>query len=101
MYNICTIYGLQILKANHCTVSCISLHPYLDFFPENLRAVSDEHGAIFHQDIAEIAKRYQSKWSVNALADYCWSFMTDVCKRKSFLSVITAYNHFSTGAKNQ
>ena len=68
------------------------LHFHLDFFPENLGAVSDEHGERFHQDIAEIKKMYQGKWYVNALVDYCWSLITDelnphhrrACKRKSF-----------------
>ena len=65
---------------------------HLDFFPENLGAVSNEHGEKFHQSIAEIEKRYLGKWSVNALVDYCWSLMTDeqnahrrrACKKKSF-----------------
>ena len=78
------------------------LHSQLDFFPENLGAVSEEYGERFNQDIAEIKKRYQGKWSVNALADYCWSLMTDepnahyrrACKKKSFKSVLAAYNHF-------
>ena len=54
--------------------------------------MNDDHGNRFHQDIAEIEKRYQGKWSVNALENYYWSFMTDepnalhhrACKRKSF-----------------
>ena len=45
------------------------------------------------------------KWSVNALADCCWGLMTDKpnahdrrkYERKSFSSVVAAYNHFSTG----
>ena len=53
------------------------LYSHLDFFLENLRAVSDEHFERFHEDIAEIEKRYQDRWSVNALADYCWSLMTN------------------------
>ena len=53
------------------------LHSHLDLFPENMGAVSDKHGESFHQDIAEIEKRYQEKWSVNALADYYWSLMID------------------------
>ena len=65
---------------------------HLDFLPDNLGTFSGEHGGRFDQDIAEIEKRYQVKWSVNALADYCWSLMTDepnayhclACKRKSF-----------------
>ncbi|UYV76875.1 LAMA2 [Cordylochernes scorpioides] len=35
------------------------LHSHLDFFPENLGAVSDEHGERFHQDISSMEKRYQ------------------------------------------
>lgn len=33
------------------------LNSYLDFFPENPGAVSDEHG--FHQDIAAMENQYQ------------------------------------------
>ena len=69
------------------------LHSHLDFFPENLGAVRDEHGERFHQDIVEIEKRYQGGWRVNILVDYCWSLMTDephahhrrACKRKSLI----------------
>ena len=43
----------------------------------NLVAVTDEYGVRFHQDIAEIENRYQSKWSVNASADHCWNLMID------------------------
>ncbi|UYV66834.1 hypothetical protein LAZ67_4003034 [Cordylochernes scorpioides] len=35
------------------------LHKHLDFFPDNLGAVSDEHGERFHQDISSMEKRYQ------------------------------------------
>jgi len=52
------------------------LHSHLDFFPANCGAVSDEHGERFHQDIAQIKKRYQ--WSPVMLADYCWSVTRDV-----------------------
>jgi hypothetical protein len=54
------------------------LHSHLDFSPQNLGAVSDEHGERFHQDIAVMEKRYQGKWSVNMLSDYCWSIIRDV-----------------------
>ena len=68
------------------------MHSHLDFFSENMGAVSNEHGERFHQDIATIEKRFKSKWSKNASADYCWNLITDeanahhhrVCKRKSF-----------------
>jgi hypothetical protein len=63
------------------------LHSHLDFFPQNLGAVSDEHGQRFHQDVAVMEKRYQGKWSVNILSDYGWSIIRDVpvtnYKRKS------------------
>ncbi|UYV63735.1 hypothetical protein LAZ67_2005461 [Cordylochernes scorpioides] len=35
------------------------LHSHLDFFPDNLGAVSDEHGERFHQTISNMEKRYQ------------------------------------------
>jgi hypothetical protein len=46
---------------------------HIDFFPENLGAVSDEHGERFHQDISNMEKRYQCKWSLSMLVDYCWT----------------------------
>ena len=39
------------------------LHSHLDFFPENLGDVSDEHGERFHQDISAIEQRYQGQWT--------------------------------------
>ncbi|UYV72024.1 hypothetical protein LAZ67_9001576 [Cordylochernes scorpioides] len=35
------------------------LHSHLDFYPDNLGAVSDEHGERFHQAISSMEKRYQ------------------------------------------
>ena len=49
------------------------LHSHLDFFPENCGVVSDEHGERFHQQISNMEKRYQGKWSPTMLADYCWA----------------------------
>ena len=37
------------------------LESHLDFFPENLSEVSDEHGERFQQDIMATEKRYQGK----------------------------------------
>jgi hypothetical protein len=54
------------------------LDSHLDFFPENLGVVSDEHGERFHQDISNMEKRYQGKWSPSMLADYCWILKRDV-----------------------
>ncbi|UYV74905.1 hypothetical protein LAZ67_12001752 [Cordylochernes scorpioides] len=58
------------------------LHSHLDFFPDNLGAVSDEHGERFHQDISSMEKRYQGKWSPGMLADYCWTLMRNVPQAK-------------------
>lgn len=54
------------------------LDSHLDFFPENLGAVSDEHGERFHQDISVMESRYQGRWSAAMLADYCWTLQRDV-----------------------
>lgn len=58
------------------------LDAHLDFFPENLGAVSDEHGERFHQDVAAMEKRYQGKWSPSMLADYCWTLIRDAPETK-------------------
>ncbi|UYV80722.1 hypothetical protein LAZ67_19001537 [Cordylochernes scorpioides] len=46
------------------------LHSHLDFFPDNLGAVSDEHGERFHQDISSMEKRYQDLSSETGLSVY-------------------------------
>ncbi|GBM91236.1 hypothetical protein AVEN_258597-1 [Araneus ventricosus] len=48
------------------------LDSHLDYFPENLGEVSDEQGERFHQDIKEMERRYQGKWNISMIADYCW-----------------------------
>lgn len=75
----------ELLTAYHILECNMSLklhflHSHLDFFPENLGAVSDEHGERFHQDIASIEKRYTGKWSPNMLADYCWTLIRDTSR---------------------
>jgi hypothetical protein len=49
------------------------LDSHLDFSPQNLENVSDEHGELFHQDISTMETRYQGKWNPSMLAHYCWS----------------------------
>ena len=49
------------------------LESHLDFFPENLSKVSDEHGERFHQNIMTMEKQYQGKCTSSMLADYCWT----------------------------
>ena len=48
------------------------LHSHLEFFPDNLGAVSDEHGERFHQDIAVVETRYKGKSNADMMGDYCW-----------------------------
>ncbi|GFX31140.1 uncharacterized protein TNCV_2026431 [Trichonephila clavipes] len=65
---------LQNYKILGCNISVKVhfLHSHLDYFPENLGAVSEEQGERFHQDIKEMERRYQGRWNVNTMADYCW-----------------------------
>jgi len=53
------------------------LHSYLDVFPENCGAVSDEHGERFDQHIYSMEKRYQGKWNCAMLTDCCWTLARD------------------------
>jgi len=83
---------LTLYKAMGCNMS-LKIHfleSHLDFFPENLGKVSDEHGERFHQDILAMEKRYQGKWTSSMLADYCWTLKRDVpeanYRRKSYAS---------------
>ncbi|QQP58204.1 Uncharacterized protein FKW44_003445, partial [Caligus rogercresseyi] len=41
-------------------------------FSRNLGAYSEEQGGRFHQDVRDIERRYQGRWDVTMLADYCW-----------------------------
>ncbi|UYV80915.1 hypothetical protein LAZ67_19002172 [Cordylochernes scorpioides] len=68
------------------------LHSHLDFFPDNLGAVSDEHGERFHQAISSMEKRYQGKWSPAMLADDCWALKRDLPQAKYRIkSTVTAF----------
>ncbi|KAI6655630.1 Receptor-type tyrosine-protein phosphatase epsilon-like [Oopsacas minuta] len=64
------------------------LHSHIDFFPENLGAVSDEQGERFHQDIQEMETGYQGFWNEDMMSDYCWRLFRDnptkLYKRKSY-----------------
>jgi hypothetical protein len=62
-----------------CNMSLELNFPYshLDFFPEKVEAISDEHGETFHQDISQLEKRNSGKLSPNIVADYCWSLIRE------------------------
>ena len=50
---------VQSYKAMGCDMS-LRVHfldSHLDFFPENLRALSDQHGQRFHQEISTMEKQ--------------------------------------------
>ncbi|GBN37979.1 hypothetical protein AVEN_255553-1 [Araneus ventricosus] len=53
------------------------LDSHLDYFPENLGAVSDEQGERFHQNIKEMERLYQGKWNVSMISDYSWMLQRD------------------------
>jgi len=83
---------LTSYKAMGCNMS-LKIHfleSHLNFFPENLGEVSDEHDERLYQDILAMEKRYQCKWTSSMLADYCWTLKRDVPDakywRKSYVS---------------
>ena len=47
------------------------LHNHLEYFPKNLGALRKEQGKRFHQDIKIMEKRYQGRWDVHMIANYC------------------------------
>ncbi|UYV67101.1 hypothetical protein LAZ67_4003896 [Cordylochernes scorpioides] len=79
---------LPSYKALGCNMSLKIhfLHSHLDFFPDNLGAVSDEHGERFHQAISSMEKRYQGKWSPAMLADDCWALKRDLPQANSIFN---------------
>lgn len=54
------------------------LYSHMDRFPENLGSLSDEQGERFHQDLREMESRYQGRWDMVMMADYCWNLKRDV-----------------------
>jgi hypothetical protein len=54
------------------------LDSHLDFLPQNLGNVSDEHSERFHQDISTMETHYQVKWNPSMLVDYYLTLKRDV-----------------------
>ena len=54
------------------------LNSHLDYFPKNCGDYSEEQGEGFHQDIRVMEERYQGRWDINMLADYCWCLKRDI-----------------------
>ncbi|GBM56245.1 hypothetical protein AVEN_101528-1 [Araneus ventricosus] len=58
------------------------LHSHLEFYPESLASVSDEHGERFHQDISNMGARDRGKWNPKMLVDYIWKLKMDIPQAK-------------------
>ena len=56
------------------------LYAHLDYFPQNLGDMSEEHGERFHQVIKSMETRYQGRWDVSMMVDCCW------CLKRGFVS---------------
>jgi hypothetical protein len=79
LYKEIVINMLDKFKLLGCNMS-LKFHflaSHLDHFPPNLGAVSEEQGERFHQDLKDVERRYQGRWDVNVMADYCWSIARD------------------------
>lgn len=50
---------------------------HLNYFPDNCGDYSEEQGERFHQDIKMMEERYQGRWDINMMADYCWCLKRD------------------------
>ncbi|GBN89902.1 hypothetical protein AVEN_237078-1 [Araneus ventricosus] len=61
------------------------LHSHLEFYPESLGPVSDEHGERFHQDISNMGARDRGKWNPKMLVDYIWKLKMDIPQAKHSL----------------
>ena len=61
----------------HMSLKLHFLHSHLDFFNPNIGDVSEEHGERFHQDISDMERRYQGRWSCNMMEDYLWSIIRE------------------------
>ena len=66
----------QMLECN-MSVKVHFLHSHVDYFADNLGAVSKEKGERLHQDIKTMEKRYRGYWSESMMADYCWCLIRE------------------------
>ena len=75
------IESFQVLGCN-MSIKMHFLNSHLEQFPANLGDVSDEQGERFHQDIKTMEERYQGRWDIHMVADYCWSIQRDCTGRR-------------------
>lgn len=84
---------LYSIKKFGCNMS-VKVHflvSHLKYFPENLSSLSEERGKRFHQDIKEMEKRYQGKWTKYMKANFCL-----MLKRDGFTSYMSLNGRNST-----
>jgi hypothetical protein len=72
-----TLHKFKELGCN-MSVKVNFLDSHLDYFPANLGAISEEQRERFHQDIKEMERRYQGRWNMSMIADYCWMLQQEV-----------------------
>lgn len=67
---------------NFRNLRCMSIkiqywHSHLDSFPEYLSDLIKEQGERFRQSITVMEDRYQGRWNMHMMADYCWNLQRD------------------------
>jgi hypothetical protein len=90
---------VQELISSYSAVECNMslklhlLHSHLDFFPENMEAVSNERGEKFIQDTSQTEKRYSGKCNPNMLVDYSWNLAreTSISEYRDPVHYFTVY----------
>ena len=72
---------LACFEALRCRMSLTVhlLHAHLDYFPQNLGHMSEEHGECFYQDIKSMEINTKVDGIVSLIVDYCWCLKHD-CK---------------------
>ena len=81
------LQNFQALGAR-MSIKLYYLFSHLDYFTGNLGDVSEEQRERFHQGIRTMEKRYQGRWDVHMMVDYCWTLVRDCAehshRRKSY-----------------
>jgi hypothetical protein len=54
------------------------LNLHWDFLLEKAWCRCEEQGERFHQDIKGMERRYQDRWNVNMMSDYCWTLHREI-----------------------
>lgn len=65
------VFGGEFPTTWFVHVSVHFLRSHQNYFLENCGDFIEEQGERFHHDISVMKKRYQGRWDVNFLTDYC------------------------------